>query len=579
MRLIKKTPTPTFPDRFFDFVENHKISDKLIFFCLLLTFVTSGLFFVRALDQSFITTIPSTGGTFIEGVIGSPRFVNPVLAITRADHDLVALTYSGLLKLGPSGELENDLASSVTISEDGLVYNVILKDDQYFHDGTKVKAEDVVFTIGLIQEPELKSPLRGNWSGVTVEYVSEYEVNFVLESPYAPFTENLTVGILPKHVWDTLSNEELPFSQHNTEPIGSGPYQLKNIKRNPAGLINEYELTAASRGNSTAKIENVTVRFYQNEEELITALNKKEITGTASLSEYSVARLTQTDWNIIKQPLPRVFSIFFNQNKTPALRDESVREALEILIDRQAIVDIASSGYGSPTALPIPPGFHSIESSYTTSTTKTKEEKITQAKEILFDAGWVLTAEGSWVKKIDEQETPLKIVIRSANTPVFEKTASYLENTWKELGVDVSIELFEQSDLVQTVIRPRDYQVLLFGIESGRALDLYPFWHSSQREDPGLNVSLYTNLETDKLLQDMRTQRDPSLRNESLKGFVDILMEERPVISLFSPTSLYVLEPAVKPEVMNKVMRSSERFSNINNWYMKESQVWPIFSN
>ena len=175
------------------------------------------------------------------------------------------------MKLGKSCNVEPDLAESLTISEDGLVYNVILRDDIYFHDGNKVTADDVAFTIDLIQEPELKSPLRGNFTGVSVEVINERELNLVLESAYNPFIENLTVGILPKHVWGALSIEELPFSQHNTEPIGSGPYQLIAIKRSPAGLVSEYELGAADRNERTAKIDTVIVRFFPNETELMTA--------------------------------------------------------------------------------------------------------------------------------------------------------------------------------------------------------------------------------------------------------------------------------------------------------------------
>lgn len=579
MKPLLKSNSKSLTDRYFGFIETRKVSDRFIFYSLLLVVVVSGLIYARSLDQSFITTVPTSGGTFVEGVIGTPRFVNPVLAITRADNDLVALTYSGIMKLSSSGEVEPDLAESVTISEDGLVYNIILKDDVYFHDGKKVTADDIAFTIALIQEPELKSPLRGNWSGVTTEVINEREINLVLESAYNPFIENLTVGILPKHIWNTLTNEELPFSQHNTEPIGSGPYQLMNIKRNPAGLISEYELEAADQGSRSAKIEKIVVRFFPNETELLAALNKKEISGTASLSEVNISLLNTDEWQILKQPLPRVFSIFLNQNKTPALRDPAVREALEIMIDRDVIIDLAASGYGSPTILPIPADYYGIESISSSSTpSATKEEKLTQAKEILFKAGWVFTEEGLWVKKIDNVETKLSITLRSANSGTFERSANYLESAWKQLGVDVKVELFEQSDLIQTVIRPRDYQVLLFGIENGRTLDLYPFWHSSQREDPGLNISLYTNIVTDRLLQSIRSERDPEIRKESLTEFVDILTEERPIISLFSPMSLYVLSPQIKQVETMRIVKPSERFSNITDWYLKESNVWPIFA-
>ncbi|MEZ4199988.1 MAG: ABC transporter substrate-binding protein [Candidatus Paceibacterota bacterium] len=175
-------------------------------------------------------TVPHSGGTLVEGVVGTPRFINPVLAIGRADHDLVALTYSGLMKLDTDGNLVPDLAKDITVSEDGTVYNITLNEDRYFHDGTPLTAADVLFTIGLIQDPELKSPLRGNWAGVVVEELGEYELNLILEDAYAPFLENLTVGILPKHIWSGLSTEEMPLANTILNQLELVPTMLKQLR-------------------------------------------------------------------------------------------------------------------------------------------------------------------------------------------------------------------------------------------------------------------------------------------------------------------------------------------------------------
>lgn len=236
-------------DRYFAFMRSLRSSDRVILVACIVLFFTSGLYTAYLFNEDQKSTVATTGGTFTEGIVGTPRFVNPVLAITRADQDIAALVYSGLLRLAPDGSLENDLADSITISDDGLVYNIILKDSNYFHDGTRLTAEDVAYTIALMQDPLLKSPLRGNWNDVMVEVISDSELNLVLAEPYTPFIENLTVGILPKHIWSDLSVDQLPFSQNNTEPIGSGPYQLERVSYNRSGLIDAYTLVAAERDN------------------------------------------------------------------------------------------------------------------------------------------------------------------------------------------------------------------------------------------------------------------------------------------------------------------------------------------
>lgn len=564
-------------DRFYNYQDSLRPADRLIFGLLLLVFVVSAGWSIFSLAQNLLMKVPTNGGVLVEGVVGSPRFINPVLAITRADYDMVALTHSGLLRLSPDGELVNDLAESVTISEDGRVYNVIMKQDRRWHDGAPVTAADVAYTISLIQKPDLKSPLRGNWSGVTVELIGDYELNFVLENAYTPFQENLTVGILPKHIWDTLSDEELPLSQHNIEPIGSGPYQIEEVKRNPAGLISEYILRISPEYDTGANIERVIVKFYQNEEAVVEALREGEINATAALSERWLGSLNQDRFNHISESLPRVFSIFFNQNKSPVVRDLAVREALNVVIDREELLRRATYGYGSAAYTPLPTEW--LTGAEASSNISDIEDRLAAARTILEEGGWTRTDNGRWEKEIDDVNVPLLITIRSANGTLFESMVTYITEVWQSLGVEVSAELYQQSDLVQTVIRPRDYQALVFGTDVGRSLDLYPFWHSSQREDPGLNVSLYANITVDSLVSSVRTATSTEARDGLINEFLTEIDQEQPAIFLFSPSFEYVVGNNIKTTDMERIQRPSERFSNITGWYMNESNVWPIFAN
>lgn len=560
-------------DRFFGYQDSLRPTDRAVFGTLLALFLIGAAFSLYHAGRAYLIDVPMQGGTLVEGVVGSPRFINPVLAITRADNDLAALTYSGILKLSPEGELENDLAESLTISDDGRVYNIILRKDAYFHDGAPVTAEDVAFTIALIQKPGLKSPLRGNWSGVTVEVINPYELNLVLENPYAPFRENLTVGILPRHIWSRLSEEELPFSQHNIEPIGSGPYKVEAIERNAAGLVSEYDLRRAGGYQSGAHIERIIVRFYQNEEAAAAALRAGDIMSTAALSERYLAGLDPERYRIVSEPLPRVFAVFFNQNKNPVLRDRAVRQALAAAVDRQELVGRALEGYGQPTDTPLPAGFFASGSS-----TPAADDKIAAARAILEADGWQAGAGGRLEKTIDGATTPLVITVRSANDYLFEQAAGYLSERWQAIGGEVTFEFYEQSDLVQTIIRPRDYQALLFGMDIGRSLDLYPFWHSSNREDPGLNVSLYANIIVDGLVAELRTATSSEERGQLIGKFESEVAAETPAIFLFSPAFTYVTVPAVNTAEFRKIQRASERWSNVADWYIYESRVWPLFA-
>ena len=184
------------------------IAEKTVFYFFVSIFILSGITLVWKVNNAYLVEVPTQGGTLTEGVVGNPRFINPVLAISEADKNLVALIYSGLIRITPTGEIENDLASEISISEDRRTYTVHIDENARFHDNAPVTAEDVIFTIQKIVDPLIKSPKRGNWNGVVVEKIDELTVSFTIKQAYTPFIYNLSVGILPKHIWKNVSEDE-----------------------------------------------------------------------------------------------------------------------------------------------------------------------------------------------------------------------------------------------------------------------------------------------------------------------------------------------------------------------------------
>ena len=552
-------------------IESARPSDRLILRSLFFAAVGCFVWGIFLYNQAFVVSTPVPGGTVVEGVVGIPRFVNPVLAVTRADQDMSALLFSGLMKINTEGILIPDLAESITRSDDGKTYNIIMRRDNLFHDGTPLTARDVAFTIGLIQNPDLKSPLRGNWAGVTVEEISEYELNIVLDEAYTPFIENFTVGIIPRHIWSELPLEQIPFSQRNTEPVGSGPFSLEKVVRNDAGLIEVYEL---ERAESDVKLEALTIRFYQNEDDLTKAFSEGKLTSTTNLRAADIATLVDSNvYNIVEKPLPRVFALFFNQNKSVALRDAAVREALDLAIDRNALVDTVLSGYGVPTDTPLPP----------TNTDNTLPSRnidvVAETTRILTRAGWQKNQNGVFEKRIDGNAVTLAFTVRTAHTDLLADTAGSVIEAWRAIGIQVDIEKYEQSDLLQAVIRPRDFEILLFGLDMNRTVDLYPFWHSSQREDPGLNIAQYANIEVDNLLADARTATSSNDRDAKAVTAMNIIKNERPALFLFVPSLPYVVHKDVSTAPMEGLSKPHERFMNIESWFVAREDRWPIFNN
>lgn len=429
----------------------------------------------------------------------------------------------------------------------------------------------------MIQNNELKSPLRGNWSDVTVEAVDEYNLLVSVSEPYAPFIENFTVGILPAHIWRNIPIEQVPFSEFNTTPIGSGPYQIHDATFSRSGTVERYHLQAANNYHQPL-IAEIDVRFYSNEAAVLAAMNEGDVDATAYLSAERINLLEPGNWEIVQYPLPRLFGLFFNQNRSTVLRDAAVREALETAIDRTALINNALGGAGIPNSNAIALSQTTIESTEAT-TQLDPDARLAQAKSILEAADWTQTEQGLWEKEIDDATVPLEVTVRTANTPELDAVLQEITAAWRTLGVAVESEQYEQTDLVQSVIRPREFSTLLFGIDLSRSHDLYPFWHSSQQNDPGLNIAQYTNISVDELLETARTSQDDAKRRETQQAASEIITAEQPAIFLFQPSGQYVTHHDLTTTQIQNIGRDADRFNSIASWHTDSSSLWPFFRN
>lgn len=552
-------------------------AERAVFYFMVCIFIASGLGLLWKVNSAFLVEVPIRGGKLVEGVIGNPRFINPVLAISEADKNLSALVYSGLVKSSPGKPIENDLAEDISVSDNGRTYTATLKEEARFHDGEPVTADDIIFTIQKITDPLIKSPRRGHWEGVTIEKLDERTVAFHLKKPYAPFLENLTVGILPKHIWKNVSEEEFTFSQYNTLPIGSGPYLVDRVERNSGGIPNYYVLKPFDKPgkNDEPYIKSIIFRFYPSETALMEAFDKGEV---ESLGGITPEKTLSLKGKIISAPLPRVFGVFFNQSNSKTLLAKEVRQALDLASPKESIVANVLGGYGTPIDGPLPPGVTSwsgsraLEESY--------EERFQSAVALLARNGWSANAEtGVLEKKSGKDIIELSFSISTSDAPELKAVADELVSAWQRLGARVEILVFETGDLNQNVIRPRKFEALLFGEVIGREADPYPFWHSSQRNDPGLNIALYANPRVDRYLDEARSARSQDERERSLKAFYDEIRRDLPAIFLYSPSYLYVVPHKVQAVSLGSLSASHDRFSSIRDWYIETDRVWKIFVN
>lgn len=569
-----------------NYIRSFSVTEKTIFALLVIVAGITAISMLVKVSEMFMIEVPATGGELREGMVGLPHMINPVLAITDSDRDITALVYSGLMKY-KDGELTTDLAESYKISEDGLTYSFTLKPDLHFSDGEQLTTADIAYTIQKVLAVNLKSPRRADWNNVSVNVISPSEISFVLKQPYSPFITNTTLGILPKHIWNNLNDDQFIFSEYNIEPIGSGPYKIKAIVRDNSGIPEKYELVSSNKYyNRKAYISSITFVFFADIEGALLALEKGTIDSLASIPSSEINRfvkdcLTKEDceseskYSIVSSPLPRIFGVFFNQSNNPVLADKNVRQALDIAVDRSKIINSILNGYGVSINSPLPFGAGS--------TTKT-EANPTLARSILEKAGWIKNATTGIYEKKGPKNT-LQILafdLATSDTPDLKQTAEIVKEAWTAIGAKVDIKIFDSAELYQNIIRPRKYDALLFGQLIGRDRDIYAFWHSSQRNSPGLNVAMYANSKADGILETIRTTSDDKVRTTKYAELQKLIQTDIPAIFLYSPDFIYILPKTINNNQnggfnLTNVTVPSDRWNSSTDWYAKTEKVWKIF--
>lgn len=543
----------------------------IMFIIFLLGFFISLFLILDKINEKYLVERPLSGGKIEEGVIGSPRFINPVLASSSTDRDLATVIFSGLMKKNVSGRMQTDLAESYEASADGLTYTFTIKESAVFHDNTKVTSDDIVYTITQIQDGALKSPYQPSWQSVSVTKIDERTVQFRLSSPYSSFLENTSVGILPSHVWKDLGTDDFTFSDMNLYAIGSGPYKISNIDKKKNGLIESISLKSfKDYAGPKAFIEKITFVFYRNEEELTKAFRRNKVDQINAISGEQARALSSEGENITNVNLSRVFGIFFNANKQEIFRNKNIARAIDLAINKAEIVDLVLGGYGKVIDSPIPENIYASlkESSYN------RAENLAEAKSILDKEGWVLGTDGLRTKA----GQTLKFSISTGDAPELQKATNIIKDNLKEVGVLVEVKVFDIGNLNQSVIRPREYESLFFGQIIASESDLFAFWHSSQRNDPGLNIASYTNSKVDGLLERIISSTNESDKINYFKELEDEIKKDHPAVFIYSPDFIYLMDSKVQNIVIDKITIPSERLRHINDWYIRTEKVWSFLN-
>jgi peptide/nickel transport system substrate-binding protein len=509
-------------------------------------------------------SIPDVGGVYKEALAGTPQFINPLLMqYNQVDQDLSALIFNGLTRFNSQGDLAPDLAERWEVSEDGLTYLFKLRSNVRWQDGQPFTADDVIFTVGLMQDPEFPGVpyLSDLWQSVMVEKLDRYTVRFILPEPFPAFTDFTSIGILPQHLLAEMPARDLLNHPFNLQPVGTGPFRLVEVNSKLARLTANRFYTGPK-----PRLAGLELHFYPNYQAAISAYREGEVQGISFIPPHLIPAVQDIEsLNLYSAQLSGYDLVYLNlqtPEQLPFFQDVKVRQAMLSALDRQAIIDQALYGQGLPATGPILPW----NWAYNADQTIRGYEPMT-ATALLDESGW-LDQDGDGIR--EKEGIPFAFTLLSSDDPDKIKVAEVVSQQWQQVGISATLEIVG-AGLGERLIQ-HNFQAALAEVLLAGDPDPYPFWHQTQIEG-GQNYAGWNHSDASMLLETARTMTDRGRRNDLYFEFQRIFAEEVPSLILFHPVYTYGVSQEINDVQLMPMINASDRFNSVSHWYILTRQV------
>lgn len=537
---------------------------NLVFFNSILSIIVLVMFTQRfaETDKLFREVAPDFGGIYREGEIGNVEKINPLFVQNNAEESANRLVFSGLTRVLPGDKVVGDLADSWQISDDGLTYTFKLKDNQKWHDGKSFTADDVIFTIGLIQNPDTRTSRTAIWRGVKIEKIDEKNLKFTLPNPYPNFLNTASEAILPKHLLEQINPKNIKVAEFNSKPVGTGPFKFSRFDQ--AG--NEPEVIfKANKDFSLGKpyLEEVRLKSYETFDALYEGFVRKQIDSLTEIPYDKVAKINRVSGLLsVNSYLPRYKSLTMNL-KNPILADKEIRRIISISLSRKSIIEKAIYGQGEAIYAPILPGQIGYDPKYRKDSYDQKS-----ANEALDKAGWVKGADG--IRTKDGKTLEFRLISTSDSEDI--RASKEIAKELQDVGIKINLASSDPVLIQADYLRPRNFDLLFIGKNISLDPDLYSFLDSSQINDPGLNFSGFKDPAVDKFLEQIKKSKDTNFKETRYKQVQDVLGDQIPEVYLYNPIFTLAISKNVKGFEKGKISEPSDHLNDIYKWYLKEKK-------
>ena len=545
--------------------------------------VLAGLMGYLAL--SFTTRfVPAPGGTYIEGAVGQPQYLNPLLcAFNAADRDVCSLVFNGLVKFNARGEPQPDLAQSWSVSGDDLIYTFNLRTDVQWQDGQPFTADDVIFTIGLLQDPTFpgRPDISALWRSVEAVKINNFTVQMTLLEPYAPFLDYAALGMLPAHILNGVTAGDLLGHPFNRQPVGTGAFQVEQFTNEPGRPPRIVLATNPRYYGRQPFINKIEFKYYATSADVFAAYRAGEVQGIASIgpADFDQVRATPS-LDLFTAPISGLTLIFLNTDdpNSPFFQEVEVRRALLLALDRQSVIDTTLAGQAIVADSPFQPNSWAYDPDR-----PHVGQQIDTARRLLNQAGWVvpppaadddadlvLSAPGAADPVRLKNSVPLSFTLLAPADQA--DMARVIASQWRVIGVSAQVQPV-QVGLASNFLQARQYQAALANIVLDTPdPDPYPFWHET-RASAGQNYSQFKDRDMSEILESARRAVDPAKRTELYHRFARMFNEAVPSILLYYPLYSYGVSERVRGVQLGPLLTPADRFLTLADWFVIERRV------
>ena len=505
---------------------------------------------------------------YSEGLIGTVKRLNPLFThLNAVDRDIASLVFEGLFATNEYGAPIPQLAERLVMSSDGLEYVVELRADVLWQNGIPFSADDVVFTMALLSDPQYARYASSAefWRTIETQKLSERLVRFRLAQPLASFASMLTIGILPEHALRGTTVAQLASHPFNLSPIGTGPYQVAAVRADDAGSVQTMLLQHSPifqewlESPAEYQIRELRFDLFPGPAEALDAYRTGQIDALSYVGNRAQL-LMLPDARIYTQLESELTALIFNWN-LGQFQDRRVRQALALALDIPTIVERHLANAATFADSPIVPGLAAYQpipfwSVYDIDRAAT-----------LFSTAFKPTeddSDDSDVETTDAAESAFQLRLLVEDSLPLPELAEDIANSWHALGLEVLVHAVSQGEYWER-LRSGEFEAAVVAQRIGGDPDLYRFWHPAQ-EETGQNFGGVDSDVISELLEAIRQERNGIVRQSLLMNLQSQFAEQAIAVPLFYPLYTMAVRDRFEGIRLGYLGTAADRFRGIAEW-------------